>query len=176
MLNIKDISQQPSKNVGSMLNKKGQEEMVGFVLIVVLVSVVLMTIVIITIMQPKDNTVNSYEAETFLQAVLSYTTDCSNTQGKVPIQMLVFYCFDKTPCLDNKDSCAVLEKTLNGITKEAWKIKDRPAVGYKFTIFGEEDDNKIEVKAGNETSNSFGASQSFVRSGRDAELRFNVYY
>ena len=162
------------KNTTIPSSKRAQEEMVGFILIIILVSVILMIFLAFTILKPRENVVESYEANNFLQSTLSHTSECSDAQGSLSIQKLIFKCLNSESCTDGEDSCKILNETLVGITSEAWKIGNGPNSGYEFNIFSEGND-PITIFEGNKTDNSRGAIQYFTKGGREAEIQFNIY-
>ena len=56
---------------------KGQEEMVGFALIVIIVAIILLVIIGLSLgTRGNREAVQSYEAESFLSAALQYTSNC----------------------------------------------------------------------------------------------------
>ena len=57
--------------------KKAQEEMVGFVLIIVLGMVALMVFLVIYIRTSPDQELNSVEVENLLSALMEHTTECA---------------------------------------------------------------------------------------------------
>ncbi len=159
-----------------MKNKYGQEEMVGFALIMIIVAIILLIFLSFSLGKSEKETVESYEVESFIQSMLQYTTDCRDNLEYVSIQKLIFDCYDKEKCIDERDTCEVLNSTLKEIIKESWKVEgDRPVKGYKFEIMvnGEE---MIMIKEGNFTENSKGSMTPFSRPGKDYEIFFNAYY
>lgn len=158
-------------------NKKGQEEMIGFVLIVVLVTVIL--VILLMIMLNKSiNTgeVYSYQVESFVSAILSYSSECSTTkQNHLPVQRLIGECLKKSRCLDGKDSCAVLNETISNLIEASWKTENRPVLGYKFEI-GEEGAEPMEFSHGNiTTKNSIFSSQTLQLEARTIEVKLEVF-
>ncbi len=147
-------------------NKFGQEEMVGFALIIILVSVILLVFLAISLNKPKTE-IESYEVNSFLQAVLQYTTSCQPDSGIKKfntIQELSFECELENKCSDGEKSCKVLNETLREILKESWQIgEERPDKGYELTINSEELPILI-IKEGNLTKNCRGSSQSLPKS------------
>ena len=65
--------------------KKGQEEMVGFALILILVAIIVLVFIGFSIRSPEKESVESYEVESFLQSMLQYTTECENNVEKLPV-------------------------------------------------------------------------------------------
>jgi hypothetical protein len=159
-------------------SKKAQEEMIGFGLIIVIVSVILLIFLGFSMRTSQKEIVENYEAESFIQAFLQYTTDCrdSGDLEYFSIRRLIFYCDNEEMCLDERDSCEVLNSTLKEIVEETWKIEgDRPVKGYELKIVS----NEVEMlllKEGNITNNYKGSMQDFSKGGNSIEIFFNAYY
>lgn len=158
------------------LNKKAQEEMVGFALIVVIVAVIILIFLGFTIRNKSNTDTQNYEVESFLQAVLQYTTDCEDYLGYLSVKELIIECERGRNCLDERDSCELLNLTLNKITEESWKIEgDRPVKGYSLNITSNQEEVLL-ISGGNFTKNSKGAIQDFSKSGNSIEITFSAYY
>jgi hypothetical protein len=157
-------------------NKKGQEEMVGFVVIIIIVAVVLLVLLSFLLKSPDKNAVESYEVESFIQAVLQYTSDCENQIEFLSVQDLIVSCARGERCLDERESCEILNETLQKVIDEAWNVNEQSAVkGYKFSVKIEGEEILL-FKEGNETRNYKGAFQDFAKRGSDYEISMNVYY
>jgi len=157
-------------------NKYGQEEMVGFALIMIMVAVILLIFLSFSLRSGQKEIVESYEVESFIQAFLQYTTDCRDNLEYLSIRKLIFDCQDDKMCLDERNTCKVLNSTLKEVLKESWKVEgDRPVKGYEFKIIidGEE---MLLLKEGNITKNYKEAMQDFFRRGEDYEIFFTAYY
>ncbi len=163
------------------LGKKAQEEMIGFALIVVLVSVILLIFIGFSLRDEKGKeNVESYEVESFIQAMMQYTTDCKDNQGYVDIQKLIFMCNSGESCINSElsgeNSCSVLNSTLKEILNESWKVGEEwPAKGYEFEIIVG-DEELVKIVKGSVSSSFKGASQDFFKGGKTFEIAFNVYY
>ena len=108
--------------------------------------------------------------------MLQYTTDCRDNLEYVSIQKLIFDCYDKDICIDDRNSCDVLNSTLKDIMKESWKVEgDRPVKGYELKIIVDKEE-MIVLEEGNITKNSKGSMVPFSSSGKDYEIFFNAYY
>lgn len=155
-------------------NKIGQEEMVGFALIIILVSVILLVFLAFSLNKPKTEATESYEVNSFLQSSLQYTSSCQTSKGLNSIQELVFECDLKEKCSNNEDTCKVLNETLTEILKESWPTgEDRPNKGYELIInSGEEIISNI--KEGNLTNNCKSSSQSFSKSRKEFLINFEA--
>ncbi len=163
------------KNI--LRKKSGQEEMVGFALIMIIVAVILLIFLSFSLRKTEKETVESYEVNSFIQSFLQYTTDCRDNLEYLSIQKLIFDCYDKDKCIDERETCDVLNSTLKDILNESWKVEgDRPIKGYKLKIIIDESEEMLIIKKGNVTKNSKGATEPFSRAGKDYEIFFNAYY
>ena len=157
-------------------NKSGQEEMVGFALIIILVAVILLIFLGFALRSPQKESVENYEVNSFIQGFLQYTSDCRDNLEYLSIQKLIFDCNDHEMCLDGRNTCDVLNSTLTGIVEESWKIEgDRPIKGYELKISSNEEEILL-IKNGNLTGNYKGSAQDFSRSGNSVEIFFTAYY
>lgn len=117
-------------------NKKGQEEMVGFALILILVAIIFVVFISIYIKKPVEK-ITDYEVNSFVQAILQYTTQCEEESGEnLSIQKLISLCQDGNPCYyRSMKSCDMLNSTIKAIVEESWNIKPgSPIKGYSFII------------------------------------------
>jgi len=156
-------------------NKKAQEEMVGFAMIIVLVFIILLAFLGFSLSKSKNVPLENYEVENFLQAALQYTTDCQTSLDYLSVQDLIFSCEAKEQCLGEKDSCEALNSSLNELFEKAWPIgEDRPNKGYEFSVeTGEEP--ILYIKEGNLTKNYKGASQIFSKRRKTFNIIFKIY-
>lgn len=161
-----------------MRRTKGQEEMVGFALIIIIVSIILLVFLSFSLgNRRQQHAVESYEAENFIQASLEYTTDCYDGIEYLSIRKLVFGCYDERVCLNNKEEmCDVLNTTLREMTDKSWRVgAEMPLKGYEIGVLSE-NQGILLIQEGNTTRNYKGAIQSFSRRGTDYTINFNVYY
>jgi len=160
-------------------NKYGQEELIGFVLIVVLMAVIGLIFLGLSLRNPQKEEIESYEVESFIQSFLQYTTDCGNyRENYLPIKKLITMCVNEGTCLNEENSCDVLNFTLTEIIENSWKVEgDRPIQGYKLKITLEDGTEVIpSISKGNSTKNSRGVSQPFTPLGENYKVDFTVYY
>ena len=161
-----------------MKKKKGQEEMVGFALILILVAIIVLVFIGFSIRNPEKESVESYEVESFLQSMLQYTTECENNIEKLSVQKLIFSCNAKEKCLDEGNSCDVLKADLEEMLASSWPIgEERPVKGYELIIMADKNNESIlDIKVGNITANSKGSSQDFFRGQILYGIQFKAYY
>jgi hypothetical protein len=159
--------------------KRAQEEMIGFALIIILVAIILLVFLGISLRSPQKENVESYEVKSFVQAFLQYTTDCrdSNDLGYFSVKDLIFSCNRNEKCLDERNTCEVLNFTLTGITEESWKVEgDRPVKGYELKILKDETEIILMIEKGNVTDNYKSSMQDFSKSGSSFDIFFTAYY
>lgn len=161
-----------------MRNKFGQEEMVGFALIIVLVSVIILIFLGFSLRDGQKEAVESYEVESFVLATLQYTTDCENLVERLSIQKLISSCSNEEECLDGRETCNVLSAALTEIIEESWNVgENSPINGYKMEIISEDKRGIISpIQDGETTKNYKGTSQEFSPLGGDYDILFKVYY
>jgi len=171
------------ENDSKMLNifpkpKRSQEEMVGFALIVIIVSIILLVFISFSLKNPEKEVVESYEIEGFIHSFLQYTTECAEVYepNYVSMQSLIFKCNNEEGCLNGKSACEVLNSTLTHILEEGWEVGSKnPVKGYELEIISE-DEEILLLKRGEFTGNYKGSSQEFFKGGNSLEVFFSAYY
>ena len=156
--------------------KRSQEEIVGFALIIIIVSVILLVFLSFSLRKSNDMEIDSYEVEGFIQAFLQHTSDCEDARGFLSVQELIFSCDNNEKCQDSRSTCEVMESTLTEICENSWNVgADTPIKGYELKIISDGTEILL-LNEGNLTQNYKGASQDFVKRGKDYEVSFKVYY
>jgi hypothetical protein len=154
-------------------NKKGQEEMIGFGFIIIIVAVILLIFISFAIMRPSEGAaVESYEIESFIQSMLQYTTNCEDYRGHLSIQELIYSCQKNDVCSNGDLACEVLRDTLFEIVDESWKIENRPVEAYDLKIIVEEEE-LLSFSKGNKTDNFKGSTQKLPK---EVDVMLSVYY
>jgi len=156
------------------MNKKAQSEMVGFGVIIIMVAVILLIFLSISFKKSNDEFIKSYEVESFVQSVLSYTTTCEMgySSNYRDLGELMTDCVQKRTCLDGREACVVLNKTLGGILNQSWKVGGYyPERGYVMNITSK-GKTLINFEKGNKTKISKGSLQSL---NNGLNIKFIVY-
>lgn len=157
-------------------NSRAQEEIVGFALIMIIVAVILLVFLGFYLSSSDKETVESYEAVSFIASSLQYTTECRDNFGYLSVQDLIFDCYEEEKCLDDTDTCEVLNSSLKGILEQSWNIgENTPIKGYKLRIISDEKEILL-LNKGQITSNSKGSTQEFVKRGNSFQVFFTIYY
>jgi hypothetical protein len=155
---------------------RGQEEMVGFVLIIILTAIIFVILLGISLRKPAASIEReNAEIESFSQAMLGVTSSCvlgyeGNYQS---LRDIVLACNDGKVCLSGENSCVILKKEVTGLMDAGWKVsEDRVIKGYSANIqlgSGE----VINVTKGNQTKNSIGSVQDLAEKN---SVQIKIYY
>ena len=160
-----------------MVKRKAQEEMVGFAVIMIIVSVIIMVFIGIYFSKPKTDGVQSYEVESFLQALLQHTSDCEDGFEMLSVRSLIFRC--KNPiggmCADGVNFCEALNNTIVDVLNHFWRLQ----AGYVFEIKSPEEPHQEEIILIEEGTliggNYREAIQLFSRGGETISISFRAY-
>jgi hypothetical protein len=144
-------------------SKRGQEEIMGFIVIVVLIVVIGM--IFIFMIKPRAKQAEqSMQVENLLSSIRHANSECDKEMQDVMIM-----CRNDETC-GNEKACDYLKSELKlMIDKAIEKAGMGSVIGYNLSIKG----ISISINYGNSTSN-FIAAISPIRQDIDAELRF--YY
>ncbi len=115
--------------------KKGQEELVGFVMIVIIVAVVLLVLLSIGLRRSAPEPVDSVELNHFLQSSMVVTSDCSLLSAIDRAQMseLLRACVDGRTCFDGTSTCEAVLEGFSELLDAGWQVgPDRPYTAYTF--------------------------------------------
>jgi len=157
------------------MNKKAQDEMVGFAVIVIIIGVIILIAVGFLVNTREETAVEDYEIESFIESSLQYTTDCQNSLGFISMKELIIECWNKDLCIGGNSSCDVLNKTLGKMIKKSWTVgQQSPVKGYEFTVRAD-NASVIGFSEGNKTANYKSGMQSFARSGVEYSTSLNLY-
>ncbi|MGV8152115.1 MAG: hypothetical protein ACP5OG_03465 [Candidatus Nanoarchaeia archaeon] len=167
-------------------SKLAQQEIMGFILIVVIVSVI--GIIALTLSIGKtQNVIDSKEISSFLSASMYYTSDCA--LDYIPrykaLSDLAGACLDSNKiCLNENYSCSVLNSTYKRIINESFNIKEGSQnKAYKMDIYfqarnsSEQPKYITQLSEGNfgNCSKIIGADQYLdFQSGEKGIIHFNL--
>lgn len=155
-------------------NKQGQEEMVGFVLIIVLVAVIALVFLAITLRKPAV-TSKSGEIAAFLESSLSYTTTCQpSPEQTYNLQELTGACYNGETCLDNTLACDILNETAVKLVEIAFPVARYK--GYEYKIYlGNETNVLLQTAYGNKTGSLEGDEVSSYWNGETIYFRLRLF-
>lgn len=152
---------------------RGQEEMVGFGLIIIIVAIILVIFLGFTLNKPPKESLTSGEVENFLNAVLSYTTECRDERNIefLSIRKLIIECSNGLSCYDKQDSCEMLKNDLKEITEKSWDMTRYK--GYEMKVITQ---NKTLIPA-TISGNTSGNDKGYIEEIDDnLEIMFKIYY
>ncbi len=159
-----------------LINNKSQEEMIGFVLIIVLVAVIALVFLAISLRKPAETQLESKDIRDFLHSSLIYTTSCKKSpEITYNLQDLIKACGNNDKCLDEKDSCSVLNDTIFNLIESSWQVGEEARYkGYDFKIFNE-DSVLISLSKGNSTKTKTGGEAQVLTDKGLLDLRLELF-
>ncbi len=149
--------------------RKGQEEIVGFVLIVVLVVFVLIVFLGIQLRKPVKEQRESEVIYQFLESSMEQTTNCTLSEGASYLELdeLIRECSETdSSCLGGATSCDIAKDTFTKLINESFAIgPDYPYKGYNIsTIYSinfsgqSQTESVLSIAMGNCSNNYIGSS------------------
>ncbi|OIO81813.1 hypothetical protein AUJ84_00245 [Candidatus Pacearchaeota archaeon CG1_02_32_132] len=139
--------------------KRGQEEIVGFVMIMLVMVIVLLIFLGLSFRNKDTGTRDSKEIYQFLESMGEYTTGCQIRNSEyADLGELFERCWSNDNCLNDEDSCVVLNKTLKDIFENSWNVGPEAIIkGYEFTSLYKSGDNEEKI-----VSLSFGICEKSI--------------
>ncbi|PIU76044.1 hypothetical protein COS75_01140 [Candidatus Pacearchaeota archaeon CG06_land_8_20_14_3_00_35_12] len=165
---------QDPKNQGFLRTRKAQEEMTGFIVIILLIAVILIGAMIFFV-RPKQQVteLKSVEATQLLSSILGYTaSDCSNKD----IKDVIRDCNSGKSC-GQQNACIFLNSTVPAIMNASigQVSKEKAIHGWKFTALDIAANQTIlNLSKGSLNGSMIGASYIIAMPDINVELR--LYY
>ena len=176
----KENKMQKVKSKVGRKRKKAQQEMVGFVLIILLI--VIIGLVFMTFGKRKPRPEENIQVSSLLEAILDYTTECTHGIESISMQELIKGCYYGDTCsnLDPPAACQYLNDLSRDIldkTIEVSEIDERPIKGYILTIkYPERTDKNIEIRKGELKGKARGSTRYIALLGEeDIIITINLY-
>lgn len=157
--------------------RKGQEEIVGFVLIIVLVAVIGLVFLSLSIRRGEIETKDSKEIENFLSSSFLFTTSCYRSPEIIyNLKGLVKACDNNEKCLDGEETCKVLNETFYELIKKSWKISPSSSEkAYSLEIY-KTDKIILRLSEGNHTSQKMKSEIPVYTTGENIEIMMEISY
>lgn len=117
-----------------MKSKKAQEEIVGFVLVMVLIAVVALVFLGLQLRQ-KPAASESKQVANLLDAMLKYTTECSVSLPQYEtLRDLIKSCYEQAKCSNGMQACQYLQDTADKMLLAALADveAERPVKSYQL--------------------------------------------
>lgn len=159
-------------------NKKGQEEMVGFVLIIIIVTIAVVMLLLFS-SRKSSGIESSQEVENFLQASSYFTTSCVADEESFSLKKLIVACKNNERCDNGQASCEILDSTIKSLIDSGWGAVGNYN-GYELQIYLRSKDNNetvsiLQNKAGNLTGNWQAGDVLFPVPPYDYHIYLKVY-
>lgn len=161
-----------------MLRNKGQQEMVGFILIVVVVMIGLMVFLVISLRTFETET-NNPAVDDMLSAIMTHTTECV-----IPVKPyyktfedLFLHCFENSECSGvDKPACEYLNESLRPLLEDL-VATDATISAYQFdySVLDEEGQEGIlRIEEGECKGEVLGAQRKIDAGAEDIIIRLRV--
>lgn len=148
---------------------KAQEEMIGFVMIILIVVVVGVILLGIGLNKPKESK-TSLEITDFLYTLFQYSVNCSDTYKD-----LIISCIKNEYC-NSISSCQALEDiTLKVINTSLRVGSEKQYKAYEYKIFSG-NSSVIYLTSGETTRNSVGSNVKIITSEDKINVSLKLYY
>lgn len=134
----------------SFLDRKAQEEMTGFAMIIIIVSIIGLVLLAFMIRKPSTSQYNSFEVQQFLDTAMKIRSACTLAFDTAPLRIadLIQQCYSNSAesCQSGQKVCKSLQDTMKEITNSGWQINPQaPYTGYKMEIFLEYPSNSSKA-------------------------------
>jgi hypothetical protein len=157
------------------MNKRGQQEIVGFVLIVVLVVVGLMVFLMISLRNSPVNE-GSLEIGYMLDAIMKHTTECAIVYEPDydDFEDLFKSCHQEKQCSNlGISACDHLNDSLNVVVGDVM-ASESAASAYQLDFFVMEGGGLLQIIDGNCTGNINSAQRNIVSSSDSLIIRMTI--
>lgn len=153
--------------------KKGQEEIAGFVLIIILVSIIALIFLGISIRKPAKLE-GGRELENFLHSSMLFSISCDNLK-EANLKELVLSCYRNEKC-NEEYACDVLNKTEVELIENSFKTGEEAKYkGYKFRIY-QENETLIQILRENPYSGIIGTEILVPAGELSLHIRLELLY
>jgi hypothetical protein len=162
--------------LGIRRNKRGQQEMVGFVLIVVLVVVGMMVFLVISLRGGSGNEGGSLEVSNILNAVTRQTTECAIVYEPDydNFEDLFKSCHQGDSCSNlRKSACEYLNESLSDVLSDIM-LSEASVDGYLFEVFVRDGVGIVMASEGECLGASNSAQRSISSNGDKLIIRMKV--
>jgi len=161
-------------------SKRSQEEMVGFVLIVIILALIALVLLAIFLRQKPDDTAReSKEISNFLGSLMLYTTDCKISGIYQNTEDLIEACYNEEYCEEGRLACDELDMLLVDLLDKSLKPGASPISSHNLTIYYQErytnsTSSLLKLGAGSCVGRKLGASSSIYKDNGNIYTRLQV--
>lgn len=153
-------------------NKLGQQEMVGFVLIVVLVMVGLMVFLVISVRGSDNKDSTNSVVSNMLDIIMRTTIDCNNLDDN--FEDLSKSCFKGDFCSNlNESACDYLNESLGDVVS-SMVLSDASVDGWSVDFFKKDEAGIMRWSEGECNGTSSGAQRNIPSGGTNLVMRLRI--
>lgn len=153
------------------IRKKGQEEMVGFIVIIIIVGVIALVLLSIG-MRKTPETKSSQEINDFVYSAFQYSVDCDTASN---FQELIIACSRMERC-NEKNSCEIVKELAKDMIEGSLRVgSDQQYKHYMFKI-NSGNETLVFLASGNQTTSSIGTSARIITSRENINVSLKLYY
>lgn len=162
-------------------NLRGQEEMVGFALIMIIVMIIVLIILGFALTKNKGVEEKDFQLTGFIEASLQVTTDCKFNDEFLTIREMVHQCNQKQKCdSSNKDICQELARNYKEMINQSFNPgQDSYVKGFILQIkrVGEiEESVTADIVGGSPTKTIRTGQSDFIRGTNSYKVYLKNYY
>ena len=152
-------------------SKLAQEEIMGFVVIMILVAVILMIFLWLHLNKNPDEGIEDAQIKNFVLILAEINTECGKTgYPNLPINDVIKLCADEKDCENGDDSCEYLEKTIENIMDVTWPVEE-DSIYKSYSISINESGKEIVNLNKGIPTNSYKGYTGLIGIKSDIELR-----
>jgi hypothetical protein len=162
-----------------MKSKKGQEEIVGFVVIVLIVVIAGVFLLAFSLRNNTATVTESSEVRQFLDSMLQYTGNCTTNPsgGSNELKDNIIACADdeNSACLSDESVCDVAEANAKLLLEASFKASNETAIrGYEFKAGEKGTNNSIINITKGDCSGSYKADELPLMTSLGNKLRISL--
>lgn len=163
-----------------LINKKAQEEIMGFVIIVLVVMVIGLIFFAFSLRRSSESIEpKQAELDDLLQTAIYYTTECKINNQEQNIRELVRKCYNSqsASCDDNMNICNTLNNTIEKMFYEFLGQNIAQQVVHSYTLNISNSKQITYIEDGQLEGNYFGSSLPIATlQGEDVLIKLRFYY
>jgi hypothetical protein len=160
-----------------MLNKKAQQEIVGFIIIMVIVIVIGLFFLVFWIKQYPAS-YSSVNVQNFLKSSMRVTTDCKFSIDFLDLEDAIRGCYENKVCSNGISSCDTLNQTFLDLIDKSWVISNESSTSaYSLLINYEQNESSQAIfssEKGDCTGTWLGSQEFFSYQNGNIVINFQI--
>jgi hypothetical protein len=160
-----------------MSNKKAQEEMIGFGVILVIIGVIILIVFSLMISSRKNSSSDSLLLKSFLLSGLNTKIPCEYNYQNLSLMDLIVNCNrdEEGLCENNhKNLCLMLNESVKEMVERGFQVSNLSYYkAYEVSI--KMDDKVVRLTKGNQTRSYYSSIENFSRSSEDYAISLKLF-